>query len=118
VGMVELLALPALAGRRDAEVATLVGVEDRGEDAGRVEVREAQPVDRAVHTDERGRVHVADNTVLLDRQVAGFLLMCGHGALGDGAGLMRRAAMAGALAPPAETAPPTPHRTVVHRRAT
>ena len=47
----------------------LLVVEDRGEHAGRVEARQAQPVDRAVHADQRRRPHVADEAVVLDRLV-------------------------------------------------
>ena len=45
-------------------------VEDRAEEARRVEVRKAEPVDRAVEGDQGHRVQVADDAVVLDRRVA------------------------------------------------
>ncbi len=47
----------------------MVGVQDRAEDARRVEARAAVPVDRPVGADERDRVQVADQPVLGDGQV-------------------------------------------------
>ena len=70
VGQVELLGAPAVAVGRDAEQAPAVGVEDRREDARRVEARAAVPVDRPVGADERDGVQVADQAVLGDGQVA------------------------------------------------
>ncbi len=46
-----------------------LAVEDGPEHARAVEVRDAQPVDGAVLADERGRPHVADEAVVLDREV-------------------------------------------------
>ena len=69
VGEVELLRPRAGVRGRDAVAAAAVGVEDRGEDARRVEARAAVPVDRAVGGDERDGVQVADDAVLLDRRV-------------------------------------------------
>jgi hypothetical protein len=60
VGEVELLGAPVVAVGRDAEQAAVVGVEDRREDARRVEARAAIPVDRPVGADERDCVQVAD----------------------------------------------------------
>jgi hypothetical protein len=48
----------------------MVGVEDRAEDAPRVEARAAVPIDRPVGTHERNGVQVADQAVLSDGQVA------------------------------------------------
>ena len=70
VGEVELLGAPAVAVGRDPEQAPVVGVEDRREDARRVEPRAAVPVDRPVGADERDGVQVADQAVLGDGQVA------------------------------------------------
>ena len=69
VGQVQLLGAPAVAVGRDAEQAAVVGVEDRREDARRVEPRAAVPVDRPVGADERDGVQVADQAVLGDGQV-------------------------------------------------
>jgi hypothetical protein len=55
VGEVELLGVQAVAVGRDAEQPTAVGVEDRREDARRVEARAVVPVE----ADERGGVQVA-----------------------------------------------------------
>jgi hypothetical protein len=70
VGQVELLGLPAVAVGRDPEQAAAVGVEDRREDARRVEARAAVPVDRPVGADEHDGVQVTDQAVLGDRQIA------------------------------------------------
>ena len=66
---VELLRRPLALDGREAEEAAALRVEDRAEHAGRVEAAVAVPVDRAVSADERGRVQVADDAVLRDRQV-------------------------------------------------
>ena len=69
---VELLAPEVVAGRGDAEAAALAVVQDGGEDAGGIEVRQAEPVDRAIHPHQRGRAQVADDAVILDGLVARF----------------------------------------------
>ena len=68
--VVLLLAQLAGRGRGDPEPPPLVGVEDRPEHAGRVEARQAQPIDRPVQADQGGAVHVPDDAVVLDRLVA------------------------------------------------
>jgi hypothetical protein len=65
-----LLGAPAVAVGRDAEQTPMVGVEDRAEDARRVEARAAVPIDLAVGAYERSGVRVADQAVLSDGQVA------------------------------------------------
>ena len=45
-------------------------VEHGGEDTGRIEIRQAQPVDRSVACNKRGRPAVADQRVVLDRSIA------------------------------------------------
>jgi hypothetical protein len=67
---VELLGRPAVCRRGDPVVAAATPVEDRAEHARRVEVGAAVPVDRPVRADQRGRVQVADDPVLGDRQIA------------------------------------------------
>ena len=57
---------------RDAVATAAVLVEDRCEDARRVEARAAVPVDRPVGADERDGAQVADDSVLGDRQVRGL----------------------------------------------
>src|ERR1700722_5342328 len=57
----------------DLEEASFVLVENRGEDAWRIEVRQAAPVDRTVHAHQRDRVQVADDTVGLDRLIGHLL---------------------------------------------
>ena len=54
-----------LARRLDRPVAVLRVAEQRGEERARVEARQAQPVDGAVATDERSRLQVADEPVVL-----------------------------------------------------
>ena len=68
--VVLLLAQLAGRGRGDPEPPPLVGVEDRPEHAGRVEPRQAEPIDRPVQADQGGAVHVPDDAVVLDRLVA------------------------------------------------
>jgi hypothetical protein len=46
----------------------MVGIEDRSEDARRVEARAAVPIDRPVGAHERNGVQVADQAVLSDGQ--------------------------------------------------
>ena len=55
--------------RLDGEAPAPVTVEQRGEDRRRVAAREAAEVDGAVDADERDRVLVADDAVVLDRLV-------------------------------------------------
>ena len=69
VGHVQLLRRPPAAVRRNPEEAAALRVEDRSEHAGGVEAARAVPVDRALGTNERRRVQVADDAVLRDRQV-------------------------------------------------
>ena len=75
---VQLLRPRAGVGGSDAVVPTAVGVEDRGEDARRVEARAAVPVDRPVRGDERDRVQVADDAVFLDRRIPLAPVLVGH----------------------------------------
>ena len=53
--------------RAEAEEAGLA-VEEAAEDARRVEARNAEPVDRAVGSDERTRVAVGQERVVRDRR--------------------------------------------------
>src|SRR5262245_27544918 len=53
----------------DLEKSSFAFVENRGEDAWRVELRQTAPVDRTVHTHQRDRMQVADDAVGLDRLV-------------------------------------------------
>ena len=57
-------------GRLEPERAAALGVQDPREHRRRVEVRQAEPVDRAVPGDQRGGPPVADERVLADRGVA------------------------------------------------
>jgi len=56
------------ATRAQLPAAVALVAEQRGETGGRVETRQAEPVDRAVPGDERHRVGVADDGVILDEQ--------------------------------------------------
>jgi hypothetical protein len=71
VGPVELLVSQLLAGRGDAEAAPLPVVEDGAEDARRIEVRQAEPVDGTVHPHQRRRAQIADDAIVLDGLVVG-----------------------------------------------
>ena len=57
-----------LAGRGDPPGAVVLGPEQRREARGRVEPRQAEPVDRSVLADQRRGAQVADDAVILDRQ--------------------------------------------------
>src|SRR5204863_3896882 len=59
---------PHPAAWRDEPAPVLRRAEERGEAGSRVEARDAQPVDRAVAADQRGRLVVADERVVLERQ--------------------------------------------------
>jgi hypothetical protein len=67
---IELAGDVALVSRSDPEVAALLAVEQRREDARRVESRQAQPIDLALGTDQRCRMQVADQTMISDRRIA------------------------------------------------
>src|SRR5262249_39631214 len=66
-----LLVLP-LVEARNLKEPSIALIENRREDAWRVEVRKATPVDRTVHAHERHRMQVADNAVGLDRLIGHF----------------------------------------------
>ena len=55
--------------RRKLERAAFPRVEQRAERARRIEVRQAQPVDRAVEADERESAPVADCRIVANREV-------------------------------------------------
>ena len=57
------------AHRRDPEVSALVLVQQRREDARRVETRRAEPVDRTVVSHQRGSLQIADQAMCLNRRV-------------------------------------------------
>ena len=71
VGQVHLLMLP-LVEARDLEEASFALIENRSEDAWRVKVRKATPVDRTVHAHQRDRMQVADDAIGLDRLIGHF----------------------------------------------
>jgi hypothetical protein len=53
---------------RDAPAAVGRVTEQRGENRIVIEARQAQPIDRPVATDERGRAAIADQRVVFDAQ--------------------------------------------------
>src|SRR6185437_606816 len=63
---VELFLRDVCVGRSDLEPAALLIVENGRKHAGRVEMRNTQPIDRSVQTDERRRAHIADEAVILN----------------------------------------------------
>src|SRR5207248_171583 len=72
---VELLAGDTIhGGGRDAEKATFSHIEQRPKDTGRVEAWEAAPVDGAVLAHQGHGVRVADDRIVLYRQVGGHSL--------------------------------------------
>jgi hypothetical protein len=71
IGQVELLGLSVSARRSDAVEAAAVTVEDRTEHRRRIKALWAVPVDRAVGSDERRAVEIADDAVLGHRQISG-----------------------------------------------
>src|SRR5437867_5055979 len=73
VWQVHLPCADIVEARRDAKQAAPLVVEERGEDARRIDPRRAAPVDRAVGAHEGHRPQVADDAVLFYWQV-------GHGA--------------------------------------
>src|SRR5580698_4627749 len=52
--------------RGDLPVTVVLGAEQTGEARGRVEVRQAQPVDGAVDAHQGSRVEISDDGVILD----------------------------------------------------
>src|SRR5919106_2926282 len=77
VGQVELVAVGVL-HRMQREMPALLVVEDGAEDTRGVEGGQAQPVYGAVGTDERSRVQIPDDTVVLDRQIPHSTLPSQH----------------------------------------
>src|SRR6266540_2706942 len=69
IGEVELPGDVVMALGADVEASTLVVVQQRGEDAGRVVARAAPPVEGAVAGDQRGGLQVTDQTVVGDGRV-------------------------------------------------
>ena len=68
-GVSDVLSRHLVAGRRlELPVPVVVVAEQAREAGGRVEPRQAEPVDRAVLADQRGGVPVADEGIVLDRQ--------------------------------------------------
>src|SRR5918993_3914824 len=77
IGQVELVAVGVL-HRSQREMSALLLVEDGTEDTRGVEGGKAQPVYGAVGTDERRRVEVPDDTMVLYRQIPHFSLPSKH----------------------------------------
>ena len=73
--------------RLQGEATPLAGVEDRREHRGRVEIRQGEPVDRTIESDERDGAPVADRRVVADRRIPpGFAV---HGPLSRCGGRVR-----------------------------
>ena len=62
------------AGGRDPPEAVLLVTQEPGEARGRVEMRQAQPVDGAVDAHQGCRVEVSDDGVILDALAHGLIL--------------------------------------------
>src|SRR5450631_64830 len=69
VRQIHLLGIECTLRRPDAKVTAPTLVEQRPEDAGRVEPRSAEPVDRAIGRDERSSLQITDQAVLCDERV-------------------------------------------------
>ena len=73
LGPVDLFVDDSVGSRRtDTEVSALPLIQNRGEDARRIEMGETEPVDGAVHPDQRYCLQVSDDAIVLDRQVSHF----------------------------------------------
>ena len=72
-GQVHLSRDGAIARRTNAEEAAVLMVQQRAEDARRVEARQTQPVDGALRTDEGCGLEVADESVVFDGWVVVFV---------------------------------------------
>ena len=75
---VQLLGHVIVGGRRDPEVAALLRVEQRREDARRIEPRAAEEVHRAVGGHQRRRLQVTDEPVITDVRIASVRSLSGH----------------------------------------
>ena len=69
---IELLADHIIANGSNLEISALLVIENGCKDARGIEVWHAQPIDGAIDSDKRDRVHVADHSVVLNGLV-------GHG---------------------------------------
>jgi hypothetical protein len=65
-GPVELLVGHVIYRRGDFEVTALLMIQNAGKDARGVKAGMTVPIDRTVHADQRHRVHVADDAVVID----------------------------------------------------
>src|SRR4029453_6034483 len=73
VGIRQVKLFTALRGHcTDPEISALFIIENGGEDARRIEVRQTAPIDGAVDTYQRHGVKVADNAVILNGLIRHF----------------------------------------------
>jgi hypothetical protein len=70
IGQVHLLVLGLVEAGYEASFSL---VENRAEDAWRIEVRQAAPVDRTIHAYQRDSMQVANDAIGLDRLIDHFL---------------------------------------------
>src|SRR5205823_5710773 len=68
---IKLLVAKIVSRRSDAEPPAFSGVEDGGEYARRVKMRQTEPINRTIHADQSCGPHVADDSVAFNRLVAG-----------------------------------------------
>src|SRR5207247_2253646 len=66
---IELLVPHTIRVGRNSETATVLVIQDRSENTGRIKVWVAVPVDRAVHAYQGNCPHVTDDSVILDRLI-------------------------------------------------
>ncbi len=110
-GVVEVAAVGAggVAARGDLPVTVVRAAEQRGEAGGRVEARQAQPVDGTVRADQRRGLQVADHGVVLDASC--------HAAAFLGTGVRPRLRDRSGCAATARCPPPRPGRRRWARRS-
>ena len=74
---IELFASNVVSARADLKTACFLVIEQGAENAGRVEGRKAEPVDRAIHAHQSRSVQVANQAVILYRLVGHSILRFG-----------------------------------------
>jgi len=74
VGPIVLFGFDTVGNGSDLEPAPLGIIQDRAEHTGRVEMGKAEPIDGSIHADQRGRLHVPDQSVVFDGLIRHVLL--------------------------------------------
>src|SRR5262245_15103140 len=74
IWQVELLGNKSLIDRSDPEIAALLIIKDCTKYAWRIEMRKTVPIDCAIDSYQRDRMHVADDPVIFNTQISHILL--------------------------------------------